>query len=234
MSLIFETQFEKGSFIEKVSCTSYTVDYGNPSVLYKTAKGYGLIKSSVNEYIKWDKNKYDWRGATKLTYVIWLRKDNFIKSKNLPFFSIKSSLPSYSIGNLFQGYSDNYYYLSLNYGESPGGDTGYAGFLTNTIGFHQVVFTFNGSLINANRITGYLNGIKQTMVVNGTITTSINNYSYANHNVLGVFSVAYSKSLNPILKVKVYNHILTQKEINADYQQFLNSKPSQKSIYFNP
>ena len=201
MSKIFETNFENGSFIEKMSNIAITPSSG----IIKVAKGYGL-KCAVNS-----------------TYAI----NTFFNYSNISFV-INTFIPR-GTANFHLMKSTNGYWFSLYAGAIYFQDN-----ISNVIVLSSIapyynkdislVITFN--VLNKTILT-YINTILVKTTTFPTIT-------------LRTLSSGITLSTNvlekPItyFKIKVYNTVLKQNDINNEYINFLNSKPINKPIIFNP
>lgn len=211
MSKIFDYDFRTGSNLDKVQGT-----YATPIVasspysqrFIKLSKGYATTlpenSNSTSKLACYNKATIL---STKGTFIVWVYPVKMNQNTAACLFYCGSSfIAQLYYNNLFYyqfcGTSDN---ITIKNGDPL-----------------CIVMTFN-SLTLKNLI--YVNGVLTKTTTNAGASQCISHQS---------LNIIYGNIINKnkLFRYASYNHILTQKEINADYKQFLNSKPMQKTTVF--
>lgn len=225
---IFETNFENGSLIDKIGGIVLT-PFGAIS-LTKTDRGFTAIKTINNDqgsYI-YSAPIFDINKSYSLIFNIshpslstWMRlfgSTGDVATGVYPAFNVyHQANPGFKqiqirlMVNITTG-------ISINFNINP---------IKN-----NYCLTYNGSK-KASGFRLFEHGIEITsksILIDNLTTIALNNQ----YRILSPAGGAAPYKGTKYYKLSVFNHILTQKEINQEYVNFLNSKPLNKPIIFNP
>lgn len=217
MSKIFDFDARKNSYVNQVDGQMYTVTTlpiadGTKGKTYKFNGNSSRITKSDTSL----------RNLSKLTIVVWFKLD---KINYNPFFDASVIANDYSNRLTFGGWNDSKIYCTICNGSST--TTGYVSF-SDTTRWHEAVLVYDGTQsTNALKNKLYIDGALQTLTFSGTIPTTLSNTLTTINVGYDTPSAKYSNS--QIQKVEVHNIAFTQSQIDADYQDFLNSKPLKKA-----
>jgi len=212
MSKIFETNFEQGSLIEKVSGKPLTT-FWTPTIK-QTEKGLSSASGGYATGIN--------LGTNNFSYIVTIKPKNIINNT----YVLLDNFDNASHGLLIGFYNiGNTSYLFYQYG---GG-----GSYTFTIPGYNMMNKW--TFLKITRINNFI----KFDINNGKIVSTSNQAAYfagqTNSFILGGQNVSSAFRFYGFCnKAILYNHILSQKEINDKYIQFLNSKPTAKPVIFNP
>lgn len=221
---IMETNFESGSLIDKISGN---VGNLNGSVSFKKlAKGNCLYHNTAsNTTSRYYANNINNFPKNNFSILINL---NIRKLQNGGVLCLGNST-STSISFYFDYASidSNTFYIPISFNFTSGGGTGYGKNLFYPSGLkartdYSIVITYSST----NFVTGYANTVpfinSANQLTNGVL---INNYIATGDLFQGFYS-----SQN-IYKLKVWNTVLNQQQINQEYINFINGKSINTPIY---
>jgi hypothetical protein len=209
MSKIFESNFETGSSIDKV--TGQVIS--TPSFV-RLPKGFGVLMSQ-SKIIQYNNFLYPTNGSLNtFTFVIYAKLPRIMYE--CYYFVVTSLFDIRTPGTNLIAVTDNYAIGTGNYS------------ISKYMGKDVMISCTMNYIKNIGILT-----INNDLIVSFNISTfRVPTFNLLNNKVLKSY---YSSPYNTnIYKLQGYNHILSQKEINDNYIQFLNSKPISKSIVFQP
>ncbi len=222
MAKLMQTQFNRGSLIEKVSNTAFTVT-GSP-VFKDTEKGMALAMSTWQKLVL---PSFTWlNSVSKFTCVSWIKFRT-----NASWNSILDRTTGVNARTEIAQGNDNNFYIFI--AES----TNYAWFAnTDLTNYHQYVVIFDGTQTgNANRLKVYVDWVQKTLLFGNTIPATTHS-STANLNIwFGTYSTASANE--NINKVELFTDVWTQSDVNKDYAKFLKSaciKKAKRVIKLKP
>jgi len=218
MAKIFETNFENNSFLSK----NNNQIISNSGVLINTEKRTALRCKGTNSTI------YKGNGAsiTKLSIIVWLNSKTYIMTAFPIIFNGHPNYLGVRFDNLFVSPFNPWIGLMTNGNNVvPHTDTSYLTYF-GIKRMYSFCMTYDGKYFNS-----YVNGIPRIKNYNstaGSLNIVFNQIEIGNWN--NTMSTGNKEIIFP--KIKVYNHILSKKEIDEDSKQFLNAKPQLHQIYY--
>lgn len=171
---------------------------------FNSSNGGSIVFDGVDDFVLCPKQN-TLVNTTRFTIGAWMKRN---LSNSLV---IVSQVESLSNDVSFELWSDGNVYFEV------GAGTNSYGFRTNTsTNWQYLMMVFDGSLVgNSNRLKGYINGIEQTLVFNGsipsttgTVNTTLNIGSYPPNN---------NYSNGNISQVLLYNRALTAQEVSQNF-----------------
>jgi hypothetical protein len=211
MAKVFDFDCRQGNYpVDKITGSNPIID-GGGTFSYKTyGKGSQITFTNNTHFNK----AYKWIGDSKFSFIIWFKGSTCrygIKGLN--------QIPDQNNGTVLYPYAGNMIF-AIGYNE---GNLAYVDIPRFSNKDNILVVTFDGTrATNETKLSVYKNNVKIAPVFHGTLPSSIPNTNYPNF-----INYVYS-----CYRTQAFNHTLTQKEIYADYKQFLEAKPLQTPIYF--
>jgi parallel beta-helix repeat protein len=190
--------------------------YGNTGTLvngpaWTTGKvGGALSFDGINDQVN-IRNIAAINNAGAVTLSAWIRR----KAANAIVSLGQQDSASALLG--IEAWSDGRIYLEVG-----NGSFSYGTFPLNDPNWHHVVLVFDGSQAgNANRLKGYLDGVKQTLAFSGSIPATIATMRTA--FTIGSAGTDGSVTNGFIDEVRLYNRALSDVEVNSVYQNTFGS-----------
>lgn len=221
MSKIFETSFENGSLIEKISNQQGTI-FNSPKFI-QLNKGLSLALNT-NKYVSFP-NIITFNPLKPFSIVANIFPSNIGVNTNT-IFNLFFNNTNYLVVYI----TDSKIQLEYFYNSSTSININTTSSIKLGNKLNSIYIIYNG-ILNLNGFSFYLN--------NNKLTTQLNSSNLVNGFIsgivkLGVYRTSQFFFNGKIYKVKLYNHLLSQKEINQEYVDFLNAKPINKPIVFQP
>jgi hypothetical protein len=153
------------------------------------------------------------QSATKATISAWMYKNATTDAVAVGFNDQSWRF------ELFWAGDNNVYYVAEN------GVPQYPSVSFATTGWHHIVITFDGTQPAANRITGYIDGVAQTLTWGGAdAPTSLSDTLGGMYIGRDVSNVIYNTAKTATDDVRVFNRNLSASEVRALYNQSAGAK----------
>ena len=171
---------------------------------FNSSNGGSIVFDGVDDYVLCPKQN-TLVNTTRFTIGAWMKRN---LSNSLV---VVDQVESLSNDVSFELWSDGNAYFEVGNGSNS------YGYINNTsTNWQYLMMVFDGSLVgNSNRLKGYINGMQQTLVFNGsipsttgTVNTNLNIGSYPPNN---------NYSNGNISQVLLYNRALTAQEISQNF-----------------
>jgi hypothetical protein len=206
MSKIFETQFEKGSYID---CISGTSPINSNITLTRTEKGISTSCSGVTSYLSYPtvKTNLDTVLAVGQSFTgeLWVRFTNVTTAQHM--WQMRNAGGDRFVLGI---HSDGAIKWSELGGSSKTSGAGFA-----EIGkWYHCIFTWDNTTSGL-----YINGVEY-------VAESANSSHYNSGTfIIGAGSIAAAFTFGYIPKVRFYDHLFTPQERSQAYNEFLNAQP---------
>jgi len=171
---------------------------------FNSSNGGSIVFDGVDDYVLCPKQN-TLVNTTRFTIGAWMKRN---LSNSLV---VVDQVESLSNDVSFELWSDGNAYFEVGNGSNS------YGYINNTsTNWQYLMMVFDGSLVgNSNRLKGYINGMQQTLVFNGSIPSTTGT---VNTNLtIGSYPPNNNYSNGNISQVLLYNRALTAQEISQNF-----------------